>query len=365
MTLLRRHVTGGGTLLVALMTIGGCTGSPGGTSPGSIATASGRASELPTPEANASSMPVAPALEGQIVFYDDASASTHPQIFIEHADGTDAHRLVVSNFNDQKPALSPDGRKVAFTRYVPDGTPQADGGVFVVNVDGTGLTQVDPNGEDVAWSPDGTQLAETRALFDATGNIDNVAIWVMRADGSGAHQVTLVGLHCPNACANGAQDNQANWSPNGTRLAFLRDTYTSPEQFAIFSVAVDGSDLQRVTPVGMNVGDPDWSPDGGLIAFQSPPEANQGGEQNIFTIHPEGSGLTQLTSHLSSSPDGKQGTNQASWSPDGTQIVFSHNPGLGGLADLFVMNLDGSGLHVIAATGLSENGPDWGSLPGG
>jgi Tol biopolymer transport system component len=113
----------------------------------------------------------------------------------------------------------------------------------------------------------------------------------------------------------------------------------------------------------MNADDAAWSPDGSLIAFQSPPEANQGGEQNIYVIHPDGTGLKQLTAHLSLDPNGKQGTNHAWWSPDGSQIVLSHNPGLNGVADLFVMNRDGSDLHVIAATPLNENAPFWGQLP--
>jgi dipeptidyl aminopeptidase/acylaminoacyl peptidase len=113
----------------------------------------------------------------------------------------------------------------------------------------------------------------------------------------------------------------------------------------------------------MEVGDPDWSPDGSLIVFQSPPEANQGGEQNIFTIHPDGTGLTQLTAHLSSEADGKQGTFHPSWSPDGSQIVFIHNPGTNGVGDLWVMNADGTDLHLLVATGLNETGVFWGPSP--
>jgi TolB protein len=302
--------------------------------------------------------------EGQIVFVDDKGASNHAQIYIQNADGTNLRHLVVSAFDDQTPALSPDGRRVLFTRYTPEGASRADGGVFVINVDGTGLEKVDMEGEDPSWSPDGTQLVETRGLFDEGAQAPyNVGLWIENVDGSGAHQITLNGLRCENVCPNGAQDNGARWSRDGKRLVFVRDTYTSPEQYAIFTVALDGTDLQRVTPEGMNVGNPHWSPDGTLVAFQSPPDPIDGIEQNLFTIHPDGTGLTQLTSHLTKT-NGNQAAHHPSWSPDGTMIVFSHFPGSRpDRADLYVINADGSDLHLLAPSSLNANAPEWGPLP--
>jgi TolB protein len=259
--------------------------------------------------------------------------------------------------------LSPDGRTVVFTRYGPDSS-----NVFVVDVDGTDLREVDtascvkPCGgdEDVSWSPDGTQLAVTRDLFDAfpltsASTPYNVALWLMHADGSGAHQVTLKGRVCNKVCPGGAQDNRAAWSPDGKRLVFVRDSYTKPEQFGIFTMALDGSDLRRVTPATMNADDPAWSPDGTLIAFQSPEEPADGVEQDVYTIHPDGTGLTKLTGEL-----GMGSSNGASWSPDGKHIVFAHLPSTDGASDLFVMDRDGSDAHLLLPTPLWENSPNWG-----
>ena len=302
--------------------------------------------------------------QGQIVFFD--GGGTHRQVYIERADGSAVSQLVVSGFDDVKPRLSPDGRTVAFTRYAPESS-----NIFVVGVDGTGLREIDqascvkPCGgdEEVSWSPDGTQFAVTRDLFDAlpltsTSTPYNVGLWLIHADGSGAHQITLKGRICHNVCPGGAQDNRAAWSPDGKRLVFTRDTYTTPEQFGIFTIALDGSDLRRVTPERMNVDDAAWSPDGTLIAFQSPPEPTDGVEQDIYTIHPDGTGLRKLTQGL-----GLGWSNGASWSPDGSRIVFSHLPSTDGASDLFVMNRDGSDIHLLAPTALWENGPSWGPSP--
>ena len=54
--------------------------------------------------------------------------------------------------------------------------------------------------------------------------------------------------------------------------------------------------------------DPDWSPDGRLIAFAS--SRNSGG---IYVIHPDGSGLRRVFRGPASNVD---------WSPDGRQIAF-------------------------------------------
>jgi Tol biopolymer transport system component len=348
-------------LTLTLVLVTACAASAA--SPPTISSQTARLTQAPSPTPVPSVSPASIAssaatnAQGQIVFHDDRAASTHQQIYIERADGSGARRLVTSEHDDFKPRLSPDGRMVAFTRDLSR--------IFVVNVDGTGMREIDKAGckkpcggdEDVSWSPDGSQLAVTRNLFDASGPI-NVAIWVMSADGSGAHQVTLAKLNCSNACKGGAQDNQAEWSPDGKRLVFRRDEYTSPERYGIFTVAVDGSDLRRVTPETMNVDDPAWSPDGTLIAFQSPPDPTPGSEQDIYTIHPDGTGLTKLTGIM-----GVGGSNHPSWSPGGGQIVFSHFPSTNGVSDLFVMNRDGSGLHLLAATSLNENAPDWGSFP--
>ena len=72
---------------------------------------------------------------------------------------------------------------------------------------------------------------------------------------------------------------------------------------------------------------------------------------DIYTIRPDGTGLRRLT-HL--------GTTfvlgELAVSPDGHWIVFSKG---GDKRDLFVMRADGSQIHQITATALSENWPDW------
>jgi TolB protein len=314
-----------------------------------------------SPGASASTVSHVQGGRGQIVF--QAPVNGRWQIFLEDADGSNVRRLVTSGDDDLTPSISPDGRRVAFFRIFADGSPDE---IFLVNVDGSNLHAVDVGGCDAtclgddteghAWSPDGTQIVFERALLDDSGNV-NVGLWLMNADGTGPRQITQLNL------AVDSEDHRPAWSPDGMQLVFQRIDRTAPAEVGVlFTVRVDGTNLRQITPSAFDANDPDWSPDGALIVFQSPAEANQGGEQNIFTIGTDGTGLTQLTGGLSSHR-GFQGTFHPSWSPDGTQLVFSHSPSTAGSADIYQMNRDGSGLQVIRHTVLNENGPDWGTSP--
>ncbi|MEO6349047.1 MAG: hypothetical protein ABIP53_00140 [Candidatus Limnocylindrales bacterium] len=295
---------------------------------------------------------------GQIVFDDYKVSAIGTQIWIENADGTGVRQLVDDDATDWTPSLSPDGKRVAFYSLA---DPTKAGVIMLVNADGTGLTELgaggaalgcddDPEGD--AWSPDGERIAFARYCFDAAGTFKRSGIWTINVDGTDAREVTR------RTPADTYEDHRATWSPDGERLAFVRiDLSVSPEKSAIFTVRTDGTDLQQVTPWELDANDPDWSPDGALIAFNSPAECCD--DQNIYVVAPDGSALRQLTSGLSTFDDGGQGTYHPSWSPDGAQILFSHSPATDGFADLFVINRDGSDMHVLADSHIHENHADW------
>jgi len=95
---------------------------------------------------------------------------------------------------------------IAFTRYLWE---QGDAEVCVVNTDGTGLRRLAADARGPAWSPDGAKIAYTR--FHGGG------VWVMDADGSGKRRVTPAPL--------GAE--WVAWSPGGRQLLFTTTTFSS------------------------------------------------------------------------------------------------------------------------------------------
>ena len=84
-----------------------------------------------------------------------------------------------------------------------------------MNADGSHLRQVTFNeldDEDPAWSPDGKRIAMGRDFNPVRGEIDE-DILTMKADGSAERNLT----NTP-----GVLEPQPTWSPNGRKIAFTR-----------------------------------------------------------------------------------------------------------------------------------------------
>src|SRR5207245_6248156 len=125
-----------------------------------------------------------------------------------NVDGTAVAQLTTSLGNDSWPAWKPDGTRLAFQSYrtlTPvGGKPQAD--IFVINVDGTGETQLTTdttNEAQPAWSPDGTKIA---FVTHRDGNNES---YVMNADRTSGRRLTN----------NAAADERPAWSPGGGQIA--------------------------------------------------------------------------------------------------------------------------------------------------
>jgi Tol biopolymer transport system component len=110
----------------------------------------------------------------------------------------------------------------------------------------------------------------------------------------------------------------------------------------LFTVHPDGSGLQQVTHVGLNF-DPAWSPGGKLIAFAR----DTGQSQDIYTMQPDGSHVHRVT--WTGCED------YSAFSPDGRWLVASHWPGTYpdcfiNNPDLYIIHPDGTGRHKLTHT---------------
>ena len=216
--------------------------------------------------------------------------------------------------------VSPDHTKVVFQDAPADGPSS----IFEVNLDGTGFrkisTECDCAEGQPAYSPEGGRIAFTRWIDDDTAQIgvrDLVTGEVtMYPETEGTWPAGGSGVH----------PEHASWSPDGSIIvyAFIRrdaDGRLVSSQLLQLSVATrEVTDLG--VPGALGAGEPRYSPDGSLILFASrSAETSLGEEQgDIYTIRPDGSGLLRLTGN----GDGgacDNGTG-ASWTPDGRYIVY-------------------------------------------
>lgn len=217
--------------------------------------------------------------------------------------------------------------------------------IYSINPDGTGETQLTSNSAsdgNPVWSPDGRKI-----LFDSDRS-GVIAIWVMNADGSAQAQVTFPTM--------GTQDSAPTWSPDGSKIAFAHGPVSGQVSVNVCAtlVYVAKADGTGATPISLPAPtncsyDPDWSPDGGLIAFvatSSTPSGNN--DEDVWVAKPDGTGATQLSHHpFDSYPDCAY-TEAPSWTPDGSKIIFDADCDPGAAEYRFILiNRDGTGQQVV------------------
>lgn len=201
-----------------------------------------------------------------------------------------------------------------------------------IQPDGTGLIEL-PEIDEVsdsqpAWSPDGSRIAYVRWPGEDLGSTD---IWLMDADGTNRERVTR----------NARYDYHPAWSPDGTMLVFERIMDRSHK---LWVKVLGGGAPTRITNV--RAWQPDWSPDGSLIVFM-----RRGGD--LFTVRPDGSALTRVTE----TPEVVE--SRPAWSPDGARIAFE-GVARGGRTGLYVMDADGTDVVALTdTTGGFEGSPAW------
>ena len=261
----------------------------------------------------------------RIVFASQRDQPGNMDIYSSNPDGTALTRLTVDPALDDYPVLSHDGARIAFvsTRF---------GGksVFVMNVDGTGVTQYTAVAvcSSPTWSPDDSRIA-----FACWNGDDDSEIYSMSSSSPGPiAQLTN----------NAVTDLKPTWSSRGPSIAFqsIRDG-----NFEIYKMADDGTAVTRLTNNPGPDFDPAWSPDGRRIAFVSA----RAGNLEIHSMNPDGTQVARLT-FIGATDEAP------AWSPDSKRIVFQSYR-TGALA-LYTMNEDGT--SPVGITNFAATNPSWG-----
>jgi len=207
------------------------------------------------------------------------------EIYSARADGSDLQRLTTNDAYDAEATVSPDGKRVVFTS-----TRDGDIELYTMNVDGGDVRRVTRRvGYDggAFFSPDGSLLV-WRAMYPATAadtadylrlleqrlvRPARLELWVAKADGSEARQVTHLG----------AASFAPYFHPDRRRIIFASNQPDPRSRnFDLYLVNLDGSGLEKVTTSPEFDGFPVFSPDGRRLVFASNRHAARQGETNIF-----------------------------------------------------------------------------------
>jgi tRNA A-37 threonylcarbamoyl transferase component Bud32 len=265
------------------------------------------AAQSPTRAPTATTAPVATGLRGKIAY--SVMTGDLPEsrsIYIADGDGTDAHPVIEFGL---WPSLSPDGKQIAYYRI-------KDEGIYIANSDGGAARKIVP-GEAccVQWSPDGKRLVYLQGKLKGT----DTKIVLVNPDGTG--KTELIPGFSP------------AWAPDGNRLVYTA-CEANATQCGLFTYDLRTGKSTMITRDDGKT--PRWSPRGDKIVY--PADSGQG-YTNLFTVNPDGSGKTQLTS-----VKGKAA--QPAWSLDGNYIYYRSDQD-GKLWGIFVMRADGSGQRLL------------------
>ena len=196
---------------------------------------------------------------------------------------------------DSSPAVSPDGRTVAFAS-------DRDGArrIWLKQVSGEAEAPLTSGPDDFPrFSPDGTQILFARS--------DDGSASLYRAAVLGGEARRLV---------DGA--GEGDWSPDGERIAFLKLESENGQTATVVSVAaVDGSAVREVARVPGGMRAPRWSPDGRTVAMVAASGSLlAGAQQSVFLADVE-SGETWSVP----APDPRRTLSAPAWTAEG-EIVY-------------------------------------------
>jgi TolB protein len=294
---------------------------------------------------------------GRIVFQRSVGPNFTPQIATVQPDGRGVRRLTHVKAGAIEPDWSPDGHRIVFSRGFNDGRRRA---LFSMNGHGERMKRLTTGCEgpcledyEPAYSPDGEEIVFSRALGPIVDdNASRIDLMLVGADGDNERTLKEFDL-----VDQDLEPHSAQWSPDDQYLALtmLRLSSKSPPPSAIFTLALASGELDRITPYRLNAGNPDWSPKGKRIVFNSHFEGQAAA--NVFTVGPDGSKLRRLTSN----PPGRSFWDPV-WSPAGNRIAFVA-ASRRAAPHIVTMSPGRGHRHALTSGPRPDDHPDWGSVP--
>jgi eukaryotic-like serine/threonine-protein kinase len=170
----------------------------------------------------------------------------------------------------------------------------------------------------------GMTASDRRNLLVYEVQRNDADIWRLDLEKGGAPQVWI---------SSSRRDAEAQYSPDGTRIAFISDRSGSQQ---LWMASSDGRDPVRLTDrPAFSPRVPAWSPDSRRIVFS----ALDNGRRQRFLIDADGRNLRPLAG---------QADTDAVWAPDGRSLyVYSHAQGW----NLFRLPIDGGAAEQITRKG--------------
>ncbi len=202
-----------------------------------------------------------------------------------------------SDVGESNPVWSPDGSKIAFSRFYimrsDDGSSFGfTDGPFVVDTDGNNEIKVfeddikkyGPLGhgiDSISWSPDSSKI-----LFGLDRGVYFNLVLVVELGSLNSHKITRFG----------SEDFNPVWSPDGSEIAFWA---LAPKTYEIFLANTDGTHVHQLSELNVKRGpiSLNWSADGKKLAFTYMQYPGNSESNRIYVIDVETGELVNLSAN--------------------------------------------------------------------
>ncbi len=237
------------------------------------------------------------------------------------------------------PVWSPNGQSIAFARGGEEDGDDGDEGNMHIAPDAVTSTLDDERFDGHVITAMGYKRDGVHTLLSHYSLRDKTQLYVVSAEGGTARRLTDLDFDV----------GGVEWSPDGRRIYFTGDErqddeYNRDNTNDIWSVAVTGGSVRRLTINPGSESAPALSPDGGSIAFLSSPARGDQSDILVQEVGSDGS-LRGVPVNLTADWDLQPGA--PSWSGDGGQIRFS--AGTGGNSHLFAVAAAAGEIRQITA----------------
>jgi TolB protein len=261
--------------------------------------------------------------------------SKRKEIFIMDFDGENIKQLTNDGNFALSPTWAPDGRRIAFTSY----RPPVKGAMLNPNLY---IYDLAKNARSVLTAAKGINSGadfhprEEKIAYTFSQN-GKPEIYILDLGSKVRKPFTRTQFFSV----------EPDWSPDGLKLAYSSSLTGRPH---LYVANADGSGAAvQLTKVGVYNSSPKWNPRGDRLAFSG--QENMANNFNIFLIDPNGSNLVRIT-------DGTHSSENPVFSPDGRHIAFSSNRE--GKYRIYVMTAQGTNIRPLSPTRLGDcKQPSW------
>lgn len=263
-------------------------------------------------------------------------------IYVVGTDGTGLRRLTFNPFFEDCPAWAPGGHTLAFNRGI-----GLDAGTDIYLIDADGRNErrltTDMQAGAPTWSADGQRLA-FHAGTGAERDIHTIAV-----DGTNMQKLT----------ATAGEDAYPAFSADGRFIAFHTTRHNTtksgrPDEWnwELYLMTADGIANKRLTEHPAADKFPAWSHDGQRIAFLS----NRTGDWEVFVMDNDGAQVRQVTQE---SGRMRRAMGRISWSPDDRYIAYAALPEKNGDLEILIMRISGAGRQPLTSIFGDDFNPAW------